>query len=94
MAAERVVSRFDWTDVQNSDLSTNMLIINEGDVGREDGQGRSARVVIIEVLIEEKGVMSRDHIRKISSINLSQRSGLESSEFRKSSSRDPMKRLA
>ena len=94
MAAERVVSRFDWTDVQNSDLSTNMLIINEGDVGREDGQGRSARVVIIEVLIEEKGVMSRDHIRKISSINLSQRSGLESSEFKKFSSRDPIKRLA
>ena len=34
------------------------------------------------------------HRKKISSINLSHRSGLESSEFKKSSSRDSIKRLA
>ena len=50
----------------------------------------------IEALKEkEKGIMTMSPQKEdIISINLSQRSGLESSEFKKSSSRDPMKRLA
>ena len=63
-------------------------------MGMGDARGKSDVVVTYEVLKEkEKGIWSWVH-NKIPSINQSQRSGLESSEFRKSFSRDSMKRLS
>jgi hypothetical protein len=59
-----------------------------------DGVGKSDRVATIEVLKEkEKGIMTMSPQQE-DVINLRQWSDLESSEFRKSSSKDPMKRLA
>ena len=61
-------------------------------MGRGDDPGKSDRIATIEALKEEeKEIMTMSPQQ---SINLSQRSGLESSEFKKSSSRDPMNTLA
>ena len=48
-----------WTDVQKSDLSTKIVNIQEGDMGRGDGPGKSDRMATIEALKEEeKGIMT------------------------------------
>ena len=63
-------------------------------MGRGNGPGISERIATIEALKEEeKGIMTMSPQQE-DIINENQRSGLESSEFKKSSSRDPMKRLA
>jgi hypothetical protein len=64
-------------------------------MGRGDGPGKSDRVTTIEALKEkEKGIMTMSPQQEDIVSKLSERSGFESSEFKKSSSRDPMKRLA
>ena len=78
-----------WTDAKFVNIYVNS---KEGDMEGEDGPGKLDRIAIVEVLME-KGIMLWVHKNKIS-INLSQRSGFESSSFRKTFSKNPMKSIA
>ena len=67
--------------------------IQEGDMERGDGPGKSDRIATIEALKEEeKGIMNTSPQQE--DIINKPEPKVRSSEFKKSSSRDPMKRLA
>ena len=70
-------------------------LVNIKEDGRRDGPGKWDRTASVEVLNKrERESWSWGHNKKRLSVNLSQRSDLESSKFKKSSTSDPMNRLA
>ena len=91
-----MVGGFDVVGCAEVRLVIKDVNIQEGDMGWGDGPGKSDSVATIMALKEEeKGIITmspqqEDFINKPEP----KRSGLVSSEFKKSSSRDSMKRLA